>query len=93
MVHSLDVIVLVQFNIGLLLRFFLEFHRSCLLHAFIISGCGFGIAFFFYDISSSSLINEAQHKNTFLNYGIAHTELITPTAQTILERKCNCQPP
>jgi hypothetical protein len=31
MVHSLDVMAIVQFNIGLLLRFFLEFHRSWLL--------------------------------------------------------------
>jgi len=45
--------------------FFLEFHRSWLLHVFTFNGCGFGIAFFFYDTSSSSLINEAQHKNTF----------------------------
>ncbi len=31
MVHSLDVIAIVQFNIGLLLCFFLEFHQSWLL--------------------------------------------------------------
>jgi hypothetical protein len=74
MVHSLDVIVVVQFNIGLLLPFFFwNFIEVGCYMFLLLMVVDLGLPFFFNDISSSSLINEAQHKNTFLNYEIAHT--------------------
>jgi hypothetical protein len=60
MVHSLDVIVIIQFNIGLLLRFlfwnFIEVGYYIFLLLMVVD---LGLPIFFSDISSSLLINEA----------------------------------
>jgi hypothetical protein len=65
MVHSLNVIAIVQFNIGLFLRFFWNFIEVGCYMFLLLMVVDLGLPFFFNDISSSLLINEAQHKNTF----------------------------